>query len=76
VDSDAERRARAEARRERATLRKTSLRAADDPCPLRGEEAVSLVAQLTRESWAASGRPMPTYARGESPVRFVPGRER
>jgi hypothetical protein len=40
--------------------------------PVHGAEAISLVTELTRESWALSGRPMPRYARSEIPIRFVP----
>ena len=44
-----------------------------DPVPLDGPDAVSLVAALTRESWALAGLPMPEYTRAETPYRFVPG---
>jgi hypothetical protein len=45
-----------------------------DLSPVHGAEAISLVTQLTRESWSLSGRPWPRYARSETPYRFVPGR--
>jgi hypothetical protein len=69
------RRARAEARKRTATLRRTHLSATEpDLDPVFGEAAISLVDRLTRESWAESGRPLPGYSRREIPVRFVPGR--
>lgn len=76
MDRDEERRRRAEARRSRAVLRWTSLRGAEEELqPVRGEEAMSLVTRLTREAWAAAGRPIPDYDRSEAPVRFVPRRD-
>ena len=63
---------RAEHRRLTAVLNRTTLgRVEPDFLPLSGPPAVSLVAQLTRESWAAAGRPIPAYRREETPVRFV-----
>lgn len=54
------------------TLAKTSLSdARTDVAPVRGEEALRLVAQLTEESWSAAGRPWPQYERSAIPVRFV-----
>ena len=35
------------------------------------EQRVAMVWELTRGAWALSGRPMPTYARAEMPVRMV-----
>ena len=46
-----------------------------EPAPLRGEEALSLVLRLTRECWALSRAPEPTYERHETPVGFVPDGE-
>jgi hypothetical protein len=70
-----QRRARAEARRHRATLRKTQLRPIeDDLSPVRGAAALSLVHRLTKESWSMSGRDEPVYTRDQIPCRFVPGR--
>lgn len=44
--------------------------------PKRGEGRIvlrrTLVQELTRESWALSGAPEPTYTRHETPDRFVP----
>ena len=75
MDSQAARRARAEARRKTAILRRTNLkRDEEDLSPVSGAEALSLVTQLTRESWSVSGRSVPTYARDSIPCRFVPGR--
>ena len=72
---DTGRRARAEERRRRATIRRTRLTLEEaDPDVIRGGEAVSLVTRLTRESWSLTGREEPRYARHEIPIRFVPGR--
>ena len=73
VMGEAERKARAELRRGRALIRRTHLGDASDPSPVRGEDAVSLVAVLTRESWALAGLVTPDYARCDIPWRFVPG---
>lgn len=71
--SESGRRARSEARRSRITLRKSSLRALEhDLSPVRGADAVSLVATLTREAWALAGRDEPRYTRDATPYRFVP----
>lgn len=73
--SDADRTARADARRRRAVLRRTRLeRREHDLTPIDGAAALSLVDALTRESWSESGKPLPTYSRTEVPIRFVPGR--
>jgi hypothetical protein len=73
--ADEGRRERAEQRRRSATLHRARLQPAElDLDPVRGAAAVSLVAALTRESWAQSGLPLPSYGRAETPVRFVPGR--
>jgi len=73
--SDEERRQRAEERRRRAVLIRTRLGAPEiDLQPIEGPDAISLVTQLTRQSWALSGNPWPTYSRGEIPCRFVQGR--
>lgn len=67
--------ARAAARRERAVLVRTRLKASNaDLDPLRGPEAVSLVDRLTREGWQLSGRRLPVYDRATTPCRFVAGR--
>jgi hypothetical protein len=71
--SELARRQRAEERR-RAVMRFVPLEEVEpDLDPIRGEQAISLVTQLTRESWSLSGRPVPTYTRSETPYRFVPG---
>jgi len=71
--SDADRRERAEARRARVTLHRSKLeRRERDLNPVWGAEAISLVTQLTRESWSAAGLEFPSYTRAETPVRFVP----
>lgn len=71
----ADRKERAEARRGRAVLNRTSLKRTErDLDPIAGEPAISLVHRLTQESWAAAGKVIPSYARDEIVVRFVPGR--
>jgi hypothetical protein len=71
-----DRRTRAEARRQRAILRKTTVAREheSDPSPVRGPDAVSLVHRLTLESWSLSGRELPAYSRAHLPIRFVRGR--
>ncbi len=70
---DVGRRQRAEARRARAVLYKTSLSPHErDLTPIRGADAVSLVTRLTRESYSLAGLAEPTYTRAEIPCRFVP----
>lgn len=39
--------------------------------PSTAEERLALVETLTREAWALAGRPLPSYARGDAPVRVV-----
>ena len=74
MDLEAERRARAKARRGAMTLRRGGLQADEhDLSPLSGAEALSLVTRLTREGWSLSGRELPDYARSSIPCRFVPG---
>ncbi len=34
-------------------------------------ERIEMVAALTREAWALTGRPMPTYGRADIPVRII-----
>jgi hypothetical protein len=72
MSSDDERRARAQARSQRAWLRRTDLAdAAPDRDPIFGAPAVALASRLSRESWLLSGRPLPAYTRSEIPHRFV-----
>lgn len=35
-------------------------------------ERVAMVWTLTQDAWAAAGRPIPTYSRAETPIRFIP----
>jgi len=49
-------------------------RAEADLTPMSGPDAVSLVRQLTAESWSLAGLELPTYTRDRIPWRFVPGR--
>lgn len=76
MESQDGRRARAEARRQKAILRRGTLQA-DEPdlSPVSGPLALTLVTRLTLESWSLSGRAVPTYGRDTVPYRFVPGRE-
>ncbi|MEZ4222984.1 MAG: hypothetical protein R3B13_18720 [Polyangiaceae bacterium] len=68
--SDAERKQRAEARRQRMVIAKAAfgVEPRDDVV---GAPAVSLATQLSRTAWALSGRPFPGYSRSEIPIRFV-----
>jgi hypothetical protein len=73
--NEGERKARAEKRRQSATLVRSTLKLQDrDPDPIRGAEALSLVWQLTRESWSLAQREIPRYDRPTIPLRFVRGR--
>jgi hypothetical protein len=73
--TDAE--ARAKARSERITLRKSRLGEPEAELdPVFGAEAISLVSRLTRSSYSLAGRPTPTYTRATIPCRFVPWSER
>ena len=73
--SDADRSSRAQARRGRATLRKSLLqRLEDDLTPINGAEGVALVRRLTAEAWSLAGLEVPSYTRDRIPWRFVPGR--
>ena len=70
--TEADRRLRANTRRERMTLRLIRSNGDDiEPSGLRGAEAVSLVAELTRRAWALSGRQGPTYRREDMPVTLM-----
>ena len=72
---DLDRKLRAAKRRQTASLNRASLGGIEqDPSPLFGLAAVSLVQQLTRECWALAGKVTPAYSRAETPVRFVPAR--
>ncbi len=69
-----ERRARAAARRVAMRIVKGRLGDPEhDLSPVRGEEALSLVTKLTRESWAEAGAELPRYSRAETAYRFVRG---
>lgn len=39
------------------------------------EERLALVARLSREAWALTGRPLPSYSRATMPVRIITLRE-
>lgn len=73
VMTDAEK--RAQARRERMTIRKGRLGDPEvDFSPVSGAEALSLVHRLTLTSFALAVLPQPTYTRAQIPCRFVPRR--
>lgn len=72
-DNPDERRRRAEARRARVTLRRTT-HDAPEPGEVWGEAALSLAAYLARAAWSLSGRAFPVYERAETPYVFVPNR--
>lgn len=72
-DEDAQRRARAQARRSRMVLRKGTLSEGEtDLSPVWGGDAVSLVTHLSETSWSFTGAPWPSYPRRQIPCRFVP----
>jgi len=72
---DLDRKLRAAKRRQTASLNRASLGGIEqDPSPLFGLAAVSLVQQLTRECWALAGMKTPAYSRADTPVMFVPAR--
>ncbi|HMT06433.1 MAG TPA: hypothetical protein PKA82_00410 [Pyrinomonadaceae bacterium] len=63
---------RAKQRSRQMVITRCSLEDSDiDPSPTFGAEAVSLAAVLSRQAWAISGLPFPTYQRRNIPVRFV-----
>jgi hypothetical protein len=71
--TDAEK--RAQARRERMTLRKGRLGESEvDFTPVFGSEAISLVYRLTLASYSLAGQARPTYTREQIPCKFVPRR--
>jgi len=72
IVSDLDRKQRAEERRLRMVITRCKLEDSDiDPNPTFGAEAISLAAMLSRQAWAFSRRPFPTYARDNIPVRFT-----
>ena len=73
--NEAERKRRAEKRRQSATLVWSTLKTQDrDPDPIGGAEALSLVWLLTCESWSLARLETPRYDRASIPHRFVRGR--
>ncbi len=72
--SSDERRRRAEERRAKMTVRRTSLEAGEEDLnPVFGEDAISLLTQLSRESFQMTGAAMPSYGRDAIPCVFVRG---
>ena len=72
--SEEARKARAERRRQSATLVRSTLEMQDrDTDPIAGAEALSLVWRLTCESWSLARRDQPRYDRASIPCRFVRG---
>ncbi len=53
-----ERERRAEERRGRIVLRKTTLGDERDPWPIAGADAVALATSLTRAAWSVAGQPV------------------
>jgi hypothetical protein len=70
---DAERAERALARATWPGLVTTLQGQADAAIVLHGtaEERIAMLWRVTRDAWASSGRPRPTYARAEMPTRIV-----
>lgn len=67
-----DRKQRAESRKARATITRSTLADADvDRDPVYGLEAMSLAWRLTREAWSLSGQPWPDYDRASTPYRFT-----
>lgn len=65
--------AAASRRRERAKWRVRIVSLADDDAePMEGtvEERLRATEELTRQAWALSGRPMPSYTRATMPCRI------
>lgn len=75
AEATAARLERARQRRETMILRRTSLEdGEEDLTPVFGEEAISLVTQLTRESFGISGDGGRSYSRAQIPCVFLRGR--
>jgi hypothetical protein len=45
-----------------------SREAGEPPCPPTASERIALVTRLSREMWALTGRPLPSYTRKTMPV--------
>lgn len=72
--SETARKLRAEERRKRAVISRSRWNSLEpDLFPVRGVEAISLVTNLTRDSWSLSRLHWPDYKRKDTPYRFVPG---
>jgi hypothetical protein len=57
--------------RRRMTARIVPLRsreASEPPCPPTAAERLALLASLSREAWALTGQPAPSYTRATMPV--------
>lgn len=72
--AEMERRARAARRASVMSIHKATLGYEVDLSPIRGENAISLVTQLSREAFSLAGLEQPAYPRARIPVRFVPRR--
>ena len=48
-----------------------SREASEPPCPPTAAERIALVTRLSREMWALSGKPLPTYTRSTMPIVLV-----
>lgn len=73
MPDDAQRAARAEARRATMTIRKTTLEEDSDDNMVRGEAAMALTARLSLAAWSLATRGGPSASAPRSVVvRFVP----
>jgi hypothetical protein len=71
-EHDAERRSRAAERRGRVSVRVTTTDDETDIVPpIKGLEAMSLAARITRDAWNLAGHPWPDYDRRNIPVRVI-----
>jgi hypothetical protein len=48
-----------------------SREAGEPPCPPTLPERIALVTRLSREMWALTGRPFPSYSRATMPVALT-----
>lgn len=70
--SDEARRARAEERRNRIVITRTSLGAEETSLEGTPSDRVKMVVELTRAAWAMTGKPWPEPGTARAAVRFVP----
>lgn len=70
-DERAQRRVRAQARRERIRAYLVRREADRPPVGETVEERLAMLADMSQRAWRLSGRPMPTYTRAEMPGRVI-----